>query len=89
MMTAYVTFRALRNGEINMNSPVVVSQNALNQPPTKMGFKDLAQLVQDAETDIGRLHGGVQARSRSCLIRSDNQPGRLPHGGCSARRREC
>jgi hypothetical protein len=54
-----------------------------------MGFKDLAQLVQDAETDIGRLHGGVQARSRSCLIRSDYQPGRLPHGGCSARRREC
>jgi D-alanyl-D-alanine carboxypeptidase len=39
LMTAYVTFRALRNGEINMNSPVVVSQNALNQPPSKMGFK--------------------------------------------------
>ena len=39
LMTAYVTFRALRNGEINMRSPVVVSQNALNQPPSKMGFK--------------------------------------------------
>jgi D-alanyl-D-alanine carboxypeptidase len=37
-MTAYVTFRALRNGEINVNSPVVVSQNALNQPPSKMGL---------------------------------------------------
>ena len=39
LMTAYVTFRALRDGEINIDSPVVVSQNALNQPPTKMGFK--------------------------------------------------
>ena len=38
LMTAYVTFRALRNGEINTNSPVIVSQNALNQPPSKMGF---------------------------------------------------
>ncbi len=39
LMTAYVTFRALRGGEITMSSPVVVSQNALNQPPSKMGFK--------------------------------------------------
>ncbi|HSG93931.1 MAG TPA: D-alanyl-D-alanine carboxypeptidase family protein, partial [Afifellaceae bacterium] len=38
LMTAYVTFRALRNGEIDTDSPVVVSQNALNQPPSKMGF---------------------------------------------------
>jgi len=38
LMTAYVTFRALGKGEISMDSPVVVSQNALNQPASKMGF---------------------------------------------------
>lgn len=39
LMTAYVTFQAIRAGRITMTSPVTVSQNALNQPPSKMGFK--------------------------------------------------
>jgi len=39
LMTAYVTFRALRKGDIGLQSPVVVSANALSEPPSKMGFK--------------------------------------------------
>jgi len=39
MMTAYVAFRSLRAGELTMTSPVRISQNALNQAPSKMGFK--------------------------------------------------
>jgi D-alanyl-D-alanine carboxypeptidase len=39
LMTAYVTFQALRSGEVNPHSRVVVTQNALNEPPSKMGYK--------------------------------------------------
>lgn len=39
LMTAYVTFNALKAGELTLESPVVVSQNALNEPPSKMGYK--------------------------------------------------
>jgi len=38
LMTAYVTFAALQSGRLKLTSPVVVSQNALDQPPSKMGF---------------------------------------------------
>lgn len=40
-----------------------------------MGFKDLAQLVQDAETDIGRFHGGVQARVLKRLLCMEGSAG--------------
>jgi D-alanyl-D-alanine carboxypeptidase len=38
LMTAYVTFRALRAGTITTKSPVIISKNALAEPPSKMGF---------------------------------------------------
>ena len=38
LMTTYVTFHALKQQLIAMNSPVRVSEYALQQPPTKMGF---------------------------------------------------
>jgi len=38
LMTAYVTFRAIREGRVTMDSPVRVSEHALAQPPSKMGF---------------------------------------------------
>lgn len=39
LMTSYVTFEAIENGELTMRSAVIVSQNALNEPPSKMGFR--------------------------------------------------
>lgn len=39
LMTAYVTFKALRAGELTLKSPVIVSRNAASQPPSKMGYK--------------------------------------------------
>lgn len=39
LMTSYVTFEALAAGELTMRSAVVVSQHALNEPPSKMGFR--------------------------------------------------
>jgi D-alanyl-D-alanine carboxypeptidase len=39
LMTAYVTFRALKSGQLDLDSAVVVSANALKEPPSKMGYK--------------------------------------------------
>ncbi len=39
MMTAYVTFQALKSGRLVVTSPVKISANALGQAPSKMGFK--------------------------------------------------
>jgi D-alanyl-D-alanine carboxypeptidase len=39
LMTAYVTFQALRTGEVNPHTRVVVTKNALKEPPSKMGYK--------------------------------------------------
>lgn len=38
LMTAYVTFQALRQGRIRMTSPVVQTAASSVQPPSKMGF---------------------------------------------------
>ncbi len=38
LMTAFVTFRALREGTVSTRSPVIISENALSEPPSKMGF---------------------------------------------------
>ncbi len=39
VMTAYLTFRALKAGQLRLTSPVVVSANASKEPPSKMGYK--------------------------------------------------
>ncbi|WP_068084383.1 D-alanyl-D-alanine carboxypeptidase family protein [Polycladidibacter stylochi] len=39
MMTAYVTFEAIKSGRLKLSDPVIVSAHALAQPPSKMGFK--------------------------------------------------
>ncbi|WP_439528042.1 D-alanyl-D-alanine carboxypeptidase family protein [Pannonibacter sp.] len=44
MMTAYVTLRAIRDGRLSLQSPVIQSANSLAQPPSKMGFKVGTQL---------------------------------------------
>lgn len=39
LMTSFVTFEAIKAGELTMRSAVIVSKNALSQPPSKMGFR--------------------------------------------------
>lgn len=39
LMTAYVTFRAVKDGELALNSPIKVSKNSAAEPPSKMGYK--------------------------------------------------
>ena len=47
IMTAYVTFRALREGRVKLTTPVVMSKNAAGEPPSKMGFKPGTVLTID------------------------------------------
>ncbi len=39
LMTAYLTFKALKDGRLTPTSPVKISANAVSQAPAKMGFK--------------------------------------------------
>ena len=38
MMTAYTVFKALQLQSVSLNSPVRISEYAISQPPSKMGF---------------------------------------------------
>ncbi|RVB27066.1 D-alanyl-D-alanine carboxypeptidase, partial [Mesorhizobium sp. M7A.F.Ca.CA.001.07.2.1] len=39
LMTAYVTFRAIAAGEVQLDSPIKVTKHSAAEPPSKMGFK--------------------------------------------------
>ncbi|MDJ0613643.1 MAG: D-alanyl-D-alanine carboxypeptidase family protein [Rhizobiaceae bacterium] len=52
LMTAYVTFRAIANGEIEEGSPVVISTAATKQPPSRMGYKKGVSLRIDTALKI-------------------------------------
>jgi D-alanyl-D-alanine carboxypeptidase len=39
LMTAYVTFRALRSGQITLDTKLTISQHAAKRPPSKIGLK--------------------------------------------------
>ena len=38
LMTAYLTFQALKSGRVKLTSPVFQTEDALAQPPSKIGF---------------------------------------------------
>lgn len=52
MMTAYVTFKAIRDGKASLNSIVVQSANSIKEPPSKMGFKVGTQFTVDTALKI-------------------------------------
>lgn len=52
LMTAYVTMRAIANGEIADGSPVRISNAATRQPPSKMGYREGVELRIDAALKI-------------------------------------
>jgi len=39
MMTLYIVFEAVENGEIGLDTPVTISRNAANEPPSKLGLR--------------------------------------------------
>ena len=52
LMTAYVTFKAIREGKASLNSVVVQSANSIKEPPSKMGFKVGTQLTVETALKI-------------------------------------
>ena len=74
MMTLYVTFDAIRRGEISLDTMVTVSAKAASEPPSRLGLRagqriSLRNLIRaaaiksanDAATAIGEAVGGSEA----------------------------
>ena len=74
MMTLYITFEAIKNGEITLDTLVTVSQNAASEPPSKLGLKSGQKIAvryliraaavksaNDAATALGEAVGGSEA----------------------------
>ncbi|ESY13055.1 D-alanyl-D-alanine carboxypeptidase [Mesorhizobium sp. C386A] len=74
LMTAYVTFRAIAAGEVQLDSPIKVTKHSAGEPPSKMGFKPgsvmrldnalkmmLVKSANDIAMAIGENIGGSQA----------------------------
>ncbi|MEW9918336.1 serine hydrolase [Marimonas sp. MJW-29] len=75
MMTLYIAFEAVKNGEISLDSLVTVSSKAAAEPPSKLGLRagqriKLRYLIRaaavksanDAATAIGEAISGSEAR---------------------------
>ncbi|MGR3291639.1 MAG: D-alanyl-D-alanine carboxypeptidase family protein, partial [Paracoccaceae bacterium] len=74
MMTLYVTFEAIKNGEISLETMVRISKKAASEPPSKLGLKagqkiKLRYLIRaaavksanDAATALGEAVSGSEA----------------------------
>ena len=74
LMTAYVTFRAIAAGEVQLDSPIKVTKHSAAEPPSKMGFKPgsvmrldnalkmmLVKSANDIAMAVGENVGGSQA----------------------------
>lgn len=74
MMTLYITFDAIRRGEVTLDTPITVSANAANQAPSRLGLRagqvvPLRYLIRaaavksanDAAAAIGDALGGNEA----------------------------
>jgi D-alanyl-D-alanine carboxypeptidase len=74
MMTLYIAFEAVQNGELSMDTEVTISRHAASEPPSKLGLRagqkiKLRYLVRaaavksanDAATAIGEAISGSEA----------------------------
>lgn len=74
MMTLYIAFEAIEHGEIGLDDDVVITRNAANEPPSKLGLRagqkiKLRYLIRaaavksanDAATAIGEALEGSEA----------------------------
>jgi D-alanyl-D-alanine carboxypeptidase len=52
LMTAYTVFRAIKAGEVSLESPVTMTKNAAAEPPSKMYFKPGQKMTLDSALKI-------------------------------------
>ncbi|WP_375175845.1 D-alanyl-D-alanine carboxypeptidase family protein [Pseudooceanicola sp.] len=75
MMTLYIAFEAIKNGEITLDTPVRISKNASAEPPSKLGLvagqkiklrylirASAVKSANDAATAIGEAIEGSEAK---------------------------
>src|SRR5579862_5318711 len=56
LMTAYVTFQALKSGRLKLTSPVIETEEALAEPPSKMGFAAGTSMTLDNALKMMLVH---------------------------------
>jgi len=85
LMTSYVTFRAIKAGELTLQSPVIQSQNSISEPPSKMGYKvgtilsvdnALNIILVKSANDISVALGEAVAGSEAAFVALMNQEAR-------------
>lgn len=83
MMTLYVAFEAIRNGEISLDTKVKISSRAASEPPSKLGLKAgqtiafryliraaAVKSANDAATAIGEAISGSEAKFARRMTRT-------------------
>ncbi len=85
LMTAYLTFKAMQAGQLRPTSPVVVTANAVAEPPSKMGYRSgtivtvdnaLKMLIVRSANDIAVALGETVAGSEANFVAMMNQEAR-------------
>lgn len=83
MMTLYIAFEAVRNGEISLDTKVRISKHAASEPPSKLGLKSgqtiafryliraaAVKSANDAATAIGEAISGSEAKFTRRMTRT-------------------
>lgn len=83
MMTLYVAFEAIKNGEISLETKVRISPHAASEPPSKLGLKSGQKIsfryliraasvksANDAATAIGEAISGSEAKFARRMTRT-------------------
>lgn len=88
MMTLYIAFQAVENGEIGLDDKVTISKNAASEPPSKLGLRAGQKIAfryliraaaiksaNDAATAIGETISGSEAAFARRMTRTARQLG--------------
>ena len=95
IMTAYLTFEALKSGRLTLEQKITVSENAHVLPPSKVGLPvgaemkiDLAirALIVKSANDVADHAGGSHRRLRRGLRQEDERDGAAPRHDAHALR---
>lgn len=71
MMTLYLTFRAIEEGRISLNTRMRVSRHAANQPPSKLGLK-VGSRIKAKDAIISLI---VKSANDSAMVVAENVGG--------------
>ncbi|MEL6921728.1 MAG: D-alanyl-D-alanine carboxypeptidase family protein [Pseudomonadota bacterium] len=85
LMTAYVTFKAIEDGELTLIAPVRMTANAASTPPSRMGYavgsvmtveNALEMLIIKSANDVAVALGEAVAGSPEAFVRDMNTAAR-------------